>query len=130
MNETIPQMSGPGDSGPDNNDDSRRSGGSGAVWILLTLSIAVGAFFAWQWWESPNQPSAAEQVASSLAPLEQQAADLRSGQQQISARIEEEISLLESEDEKVEFLDSLGLEETGLSQIIRAGYTLLNQITF
>lgn len=43
----------------------------------------------------------------------------------ISARIEEEISLLESDEEKKEFLQSLGLDQTGLSKIIRAGYDLL-----
>jgi GTP-binding protein YchF len=48
----------------------------------------------------------------------------------ISAKIEEEISILESDEEKVEFLGALGLEETGLSQIIRAGYALLGQLTF
>ncbi|ARN84586.1 redox-regulated ATPase YchF [Candidatus Nucleicultrix amoebiphila] len=48
----------------------------------------------------------------------------------ISAAIESEISLLSSEEEKKDFLKSLGLEETGLSQIIRAGYGLLDLITF
>ena len=48
----------------------------------------------------------------------------------ISARIEEEIAGLDSEEEKQEFLESIGLQETGLSQIIRAGYGLLDQITF
>ena len=48
----------------------------------------------------------------------------------ISARIEEEISTLEDEADKREFLETLGLEETGLARIIRAGYELLNLITF
>lgn len=43
----------------------------------------------------------------------------------ISSRIEEEISLLESEEEKSEFLSTIGLKETGLARIIRAGYDLL-----
>lgn len=43
----------------------------------------------------------------------------------ISAKIEEEISSLDSEEEKKEFLESLSLEETGLSKIIRSGYELL-----
>ncbi|MCH2037947.1 MAG: redox-regulated ATPase YchF, partial [Rickettsiales bacterium] len=47
----------------------------------------------------------------------------------ISAAIESEISTLEDED-KNEFLESLGLEETGLSRVIRAGYDLLDLITF
>jgi len=48
----------------------------------------------------------------------------------ICASIEEEISQLESEEEKAEFLESLGLEESGLDKVIRAGYKLLNLITF
>lgn len=43
----------------------------------------------------------------------------------ISAKIEAEISLLNDE-EKKEFMDALGLEETGLNKIIKAGYKLLD----
>ncbi len=48
----------------------------------------------------------------------------------ISAEIEEEIAQLESLEERAEFLSSLGLEETGLAQVISKGYELLNLITF
>ena len=48
----------------------------------------------------------------------------------ISAQIEEEVSSLEDEAEKVEYLDSMGLHETGLARVIRAGYHLLDLITF
>ncbi|MDX2074656.1 MAG: redox-regulated ATPase YchF [Alphaproteobacteria bacterium] len=48
----------------------------------------------------------------------------------ISAAIEAEISMLASVDEKKEFLDSLGLLETGLTRIIKAGYNLLNLVTY
>jgi GTP-binding protein YchF len=48
----------------------------------------------------------------------------------ISAAIEAEIALLDDDDEKAEFLDSLGLEETGLTRVIGAGYGLLNLITY
>ena len=47
----------------------------------------------------------------------------------ISAAIEAEISELEAE-EKQEFLESLGLAETGLAKVIREGYKLLDRITF
>jgi GTP-binding protein YchF len=47
----------------------------------------------------------------------------------ISAAIEAEIATMASED-RAEFLSDLGLTETGLSQIIRAGYDLLHLITF
>ncbi len=48
----------------------------------------------------------------------------------ISAQIEEEIANLGDEGEKAEFLESLGLEETGLAKIIKAGYELLGLTTF
>uniref|UniRef100_E6QIG7 Putative GTPase with RNA binding site n=1 Tax=mine drainage metagenome TaxID=410659 RepID=E6QIG7_9ZZZZ len=48
----------------------------------------------------------------------------------ISAAIEAEVSQLAEEAEKKEFLASLGLEETGLARVIRAGYQLLGLLTF
>ena len=47
----------------------------------------------------------------------------------ISAKIEEEIAELDDE-EKALFLTDLGLEASGLDQVIRAGYKLLGLITF
>ncbi len=47
----------------------------------------------------------------------------------ISAAIEAEIATMPPED-RAEFLKDLGLEEIGLSRIIRAGYELLDLITF
>lgn len=48
----------------------------------------------------------------------------------ISAEIEKDIALLETEEDKELFLTDLGLKETGLSQIIHAGYDLLNLMTY
>jgi GTP-binding protein YchF len=48
----------------------------------------------------------------------------------ISAAIEQEISQLGSAEEKTEFLETLGLEEAGLTRVIRAGYKLLGLLTF
>lgn len=48
----------------------------------------------------------------------------------ISAEIESEVAQLESEEEKKEFLQTLGLEETGLAKIIHAGYNLLGLQTY
>lgn len=48
----------------------------------------------------------------------------------ISAQIESEISLIEDQNEKKEFLKSLDLEEASLSRLIREGYSLLELITF
>ena len=47
----------------------------------------------------------------------------------ISAKIEEEIAQMPSED-RPDFLASLGLEEPGLNRLIRAGYELLGLLTF
>jgi hypothetical protein len=47
----------------------------------------------------------------------------------ISAQIEAELAAL-AEDERRAYLESLGLEETGLAKVIRAGYRLLDLITF
>ncbi len=48
----------------------------------------------------------------------------------ICAAIEEEIAQLDSEDEKIEYLATMGLKEPGLNLVIRAGYKLLDLITF
>ena len=47
----------------------------------------------------------------------------------VSAAIESEIAQLD-DDDKTEFLSELGLDETGLSRLIRAGYGLLDLLTF
>ena len=47
----------------------------------------------------------------------------------ISAEIESQISSLSDEDQK-EYVQSLGLEESGLNKIIRSGYKTLNLITY
>lgn len=48
----------------------------------------------------------------------------------ICAAIEAEIAQLPTEEEKKEFLETMGLTEPGLNRVIRAGYALLNLITF
>ena len=48
----------------------------------------------------------------------------------ISAAIEAEVAQLSDPAEQKEFLASLGLKETGLTQVIRAGYALLDLITY
>ena len=48
----------------------------------------------------------------------------------IAAAIEADVAVLESPEEKKEFLDALGLSEPGLNKIIRAGYRRLNLLTF
>ena len=48
----------------------------------------------------------------------------------ISAAIESEVSLLRSQEEQQEFLEDLGLKETGLNRVIQQGYKLLDLITF
>ncbi len=48
----------------------------------------------------------------------------------ISAAIESEIAQLATEEEKKEFLDTLGLAEPGLNKIIRAGFDILGLQTY
>jgi GTP-binding protein YchF len=48
----------------------------------------------------------------------------------ISAAIEAEVVSLPDETERQEFLAGLGLEETGLNRVIRAGYELLGLLTY
>ena len=47
----------------------------------------------------------------------------------ISARVEEEISELE-DDEKAEFLEAIGLKESGVDMLTRAAYHLLGLATY
>ncbi|ARP99980.1 redox-regulated ATPase YchF [Pseudorhodoplanes sinuspersici] len=47
----------------------------------------------------------------------------------ISAKIESEIAVL-SKEERVEYLDAVGLKEPGLDRLIRAGYGLLDLVTY
>ncbi len=48
----------------------------------------------------------------------------------ISAAIEAEVAGLSNAEERLDFLDSLGLKEPGLARIVRAGHNLLNLIAF
>jgi ribosome-binding ATPase len=48
----------------------------------------------------------------------------------IAAAIESEVAALSSEEDKKEYLASLGLNEPGLNRVIRAGYKLLDLLTF
>ena len=48
----------------------------------------------------------------------------------VSAAIEAEVAQLTDPEERAAFLESLGLKETGLARVIRAGYGLLGLITY
>ena len=48
----------------------------------------------------------------------------------ISSKIESEIANLESDEEKQMFLESIGLNETGLTKIVNASYKLLNMQSY
>ncbi|MCI9163246.1 MAG: redox-regulated ATPase YchF [Lachnospiraceae bacterium] len=64
-----------------------------------------------------------------VASVRQTAAQTGSGVFVISAQIEQEIAELE-EDEKQEYLEALGLSESGLDKLIAASYKLLGLISF
>ena len=75
----------------------------------------------------------AESDAATGNSYSQKVADMAATQQAghviVSAAIEAEISQLDASD-KGEFLAELGLEEAGLARLVRAGYGLLNLLTF
>lgn len=48
----------------------------------------------------------------------------------ICSALEAEIAVLDSEEEKKEFLESMGLEESGLTRLIHKSYALLGLITY
>lgn len=48
----------------------------------------------------------------------------------ICGKIEAEIAALDSEEEKAEFLEAVGLEESGLNQLVRSAYATLGLRTF
>ena len=75
-----------------------------------------------------EEESAAEGNAQSARVFEKAKAE---GAQAVvvSAAIEAEIATMDPEDRAV-FLADLGLEETGLARVIRAGYALLELLTF
>jgi GTP-binding protein YchF len=75
-----------------------------------------------------EEGSAATGNAFSKA-VEEQAAKEDAVAVVISAKIESEIATL-SREERVDFLETLGLEEAGLDRLIRAGYRLLDLITY
>ncbi len=64
------------------------------------------------------------------ARLEARAQETGAGFVVVSAAIEAELAQLSDAGEKAEYLESLGLEETGLARVIHAGYALLDLITF
>jgi hypothetical protein len=64
------------------------------------------------------------------AGLEQIAQQEKTGFVVICGDMESEIALLEDEGERRAFMADLGLRESGLKQLVRAGYKTLNLITF
>ncbi|MBT3307219.1 MAG: redox-regulated ATPase YchF [Alphaproteobacteria bacterium] len=76
-----------------------------------------------------DEDSAADGNALS-AKAAAMAAEEGAGSVVISAQIEEEVSQLTDPAERAEFLESLGLEETGLDRVVRAGQDLLKLYTY
>ena len=64
------------------------------------------------------------------ATVAQMAADEGAPHIVISAEIESEIAQLSTAEDKAEFLEGIGLEEAGLARLLRAGYGLLELLTF
>jgi len=75
-----------------------------------------------------DEPSAATGNAFSRK-VEERAKQEGAGCVVISAKIESEIAVLPAE-EQADYLDAVGLKEPGLNRLIRAGYALLDLVTF
>ena len=65
-----------------------------------------------------------------VAAVQQAVSDEQAQVLVISAQIESEISQLESYEERQLFLEDLGLKESGVAQLIKAAYKLLNLSTY
>ncbi|WP_111430112.1 redox-regulated ATPase YchF [Rhodobacteraceae bacterium DSL-40] len=94
------------------------------AWRLLQLMTAKPVLYVC----NVEEAAAASGNAHSEA-VAQMAARTGAASVVISAAIEEEIAQLE-DDERAEFLESLGLEEPGLDRVIRAGHKLLGLQTY
>ena len=64
------------------------------------------------------------------AKVEAMAAEQGAAAVIISANVEAEIAQLDTAEERVEFLEAIGLNETGLARVIRVGYDLLGLLTY
>ncbi len=62
--------------------------------------------------------------------LKEEVADEEAEVMLISAKIEAEIAELDTLEERIAFLNDLGLEEPGVAKVIKKAYKLLNLITF
>ena len=96
-----------------------------AAWRDLRLLTAKPVLYAC----NVDEDSAAAGNAASRRAGEMAAAR-GAGHVVVSAAIEAEIAALADSGERAEFLAGLGLAETGLARLIRAGYGLLDLITF
>lgn len=93
-------------------------------WRMLQLLTAKPVLYI----ANVDEESAATGNAHS-ARVEEYAAGENAPCVVISAKIESEIAVLAPEERK-DYLDALGLEETGLGRMIHAGYNLLDLITY
>jgi len=94
------------------------------AWDMLQLLTAKPVLYVCN-----VEESSAATGNSQTARVADMAAALGAAHVVISARIEEEISQLDADDAAL-FLEELGLEEAGLSRLIRAGYDLLGLRTY
>jgi GTP-binding protein YchF len=91
---------------------------------MLTLLTSLPALYVC------NVDEAAATNGNELSrQVEQRAKAEGAGCVVISAKIEAEIAVL-PEAERKDFLDAIGLQEPGLNRLIRAGYALLDLITY
>lgn len=83
--------------------------------VLYVCNVSEGDAAQGNEWTKKVEEMAAQQKAQAVV---------------ICAAIESEIAQLDTEEERHEFLETMGLEEAGLDRIIRAGYDLLKLQTY
>lgn len=91
-----------------------------SLFLLTTKPVIYAANIAEEGIGQPNQ------FVEALTKI---AKEEGAGLLKISAQVEEEISTLDP-NERLDFLQDLGLEESGLDRLIKAGYALLGLISF
>jgi ribosome-binding ATPase len=94
------------------------------AWTMLQLLTSKPVLFV----ANVDEASAASGNAFSQA-VAAKAAEEGTASIVISAQIEAELALLDADDQS-DFLETLGLEQTGLTRLIRSGYKLLGLQTY
>ena len=101
-----------------------QAGGGEAVSFARPADLGAGALRLQRRRGVRRRPATSSRARSRRAPRQEGA-----GRVVISAKIESEIAVLPPA-ERADYLAAVGLKETGLDRLIRAGYALLHLVTY